>query len=476
MKKILFSTLIVLLSLVSSFAQSNVTIMFQCQTTDGTYQHPDSVTVENITRHWTETLYYPDTVYTLLVGTDVTVHLREIGMQVMPNPFDGTTRVNIQSEKSEQLVMRIVDMNGRLCAEYSGALQEGGNLFTVSLAVPHIYVLTVRTSTGTRSLKMENVGRAGADRIAYEGCMSSLLPIMQLKSSSSHEFQLGDEMRYQAFASSRVSYATDRKQTADEQIPLLFDMHGVACNGAPTVRDYDGNVYNTVQIGSQCWMKENLRTTHYANGEYIALSAETPSFDVAYRYIPLGQHMIGAEYVADSNVSTYGFLYNWKAVMHNSTPSETNPSGVQGICPSGWHVPSSSELSLLLENAYSYVEDLPSAYFYTAYPLAATFGWDTNFIDDTYDRKCYKDCNLSGFSLLPAGAFYNPAYGSDAVYHYVYDMHWNAFLWSSTEAGTHKSPYLSLTLYPFDNFDQPCYAHIEDIQKSYGFSVRCLKD
>ena len=41
---------------------------------------------------------------------------------------------------------------------------------------------------------------------------------------------------------------------------------GQPCPDAPTVTDYDGNVYNTVQIGNQCWMKEDLRTTHYANG------------------------------------------------------------------------------------------------------------------------------------------------------------------------------------------------------------------
>ena len=39
-----------------------------------------------------------------------------------------------------------------------------------------------------------------------------------------------------------------------------------ACPGLSTVTDYDGNVYNTVKIGTQCWMKQNLRTKHYANG------------------------------------------------------------------------------------------------------------------------------------------------------------------------------------------------------------------
>ncbi|MBR4535035.1 MAG: hypothetical protein IKO62_00075 [Bacteroidales bacterium] len=104
-------------------------------------------------------------------------------------------------------------------------------------------------------------------------------------------------------------------------------------NCPSTVTDYDGNIYYTVQIGSQCWMKQNLRTTHYANGASIALGSST-STTTAYRYYPNNN---------SSNVSTYGYLYNWPAVMHGASSSSSNPSGVQCICPNGWHVPSDAE-------------------------------------------------------------------------------------------------------------------------------------
>lgn len=105
------------------------------------------------------------------------------------------------------------------------------------------------------------------------------------------------------------------------------------CPGNPTVTDYDGNVYNTVQIGNQCWMKENLKTNHYSDGTSISLGTAT-STSIAYRYYPNNN---------SANIDDYGYLYNWKAVRRNSTSSDSNPSNVQGVCPTGWHVPSRSE-------------------------------------------------------------------------------------------------------------------------------------
>ena len=96
----------------------------------------------------------------------------------------------------------------------------------------------------------------------------------------------------------------------------------------------DGNTYNTVLIGTQCWMKENLRTKKYANGTTISQGSLSSSSSTAYWYFPNND---------SSNMSTYGLLYNWKAVMQNSSSSSANPSGVQGVCPNGWHVPSDAE-------------------------------------------------------------------------------------------------------------------------------------
>ena len=82
-------------------------------------------------------------------------------------------------------------------------------------------------------------------------------------------------------------------------------------------------------------MKQNLRTTHYADGTEIALGNTSSDFNSPFRYAP------GSE--SAEVLNAYGYLYNWAAAMHGGTSSSANPSGVQGVCPDGWHVPSYAE-------------------------------------------------------------------------------------------------------------------------------------
>ncbi len=111
------------------------------------------------------------------------------------------------------------------------------------------------------------------------------------------------------------------------------------CPGTPHVMDYDGNYYNTVQIGEQCWMRENLNVTHSPTGNNIT----------RYCY----DNIL-------SNCDVYGGLYNWITMMNGSGGSNGNPSGVQGICPNGWHIPSDAEwfeLTDYLINTYVDIQD-----------------------------------------------------------------------------------------------------------------------
>ena len=121
------------------------------------------------------------------------------------------------------------------------------------------------------------------------------------------------------------AFATNAKGTTYGN---QFDFYG-GCD-SKTVTDYDGNVYNTVLIGNQCWMKENLRTTHYADG--------WPLENSQFKY-PNNN--------AD-NVGIYGLLYNRNVAMRGVNESSSVPSGVQGICPDGWHLPSNGEWNLLI--------------------------------------------------------------------------------------------------------------------------------
>lgn len=229
---------------------------------------------------------------------------------------------------------------------------------------------------------------------------------------------------------------------------------GKPCPGAATIKDYDGNVYNTVQIGDQCWMRENLRTTSYADGTPI-LMGTTTSFNTSYRF-----------YVNDdaTTVSTYGYLYNWAAVMNGAESSETNPSGVQGICPNGWHVPSSAEWEQLMIYVYGKSEFHCSANPENiAKALADTKGWDESQESCAIGNNLKKN-NATGFSILPAGSYTGNSghYGSYAAF---------AILWSATEHSKDDT-YAYIRYFCWNDPETKWFG----FNKSCGFSVRCLRD
>jgi PKD repeat protein len=103
-------------------------------------------------------------------------------------------------------------------------------------------------------------------------------------------------------------------------------------------RDYrDGHVYRWVTIGNQVWMAENLAYLPDINPP----EDYSPTIPLNYVYDYYDYNTDEAK--ALSNYSTYGVLYNWTAAMNGSSASSANPSGVQGICPEGWHLPSDDE-------------------------------------------------------------------------------------------------------------------------------------
>ncbi len=225
---------------------------------------------------------------------------------------------------------------------------------------------------------------------------------------------------------------------------------GQSCYGTPTLTDADGNIYNTIQIGAQCWMKENLRVTQYAVGPTIPLGTST-STTSAYRYYP--------DYNS-SNVATYGYLYNWVAVMNGSISSETNPSGVQGICPTGWHVPSDAEwiqLSNYVSGQSQYICGGDSTYIAKA--IASITGWDSS-TDFCAVGNTPSTNNTTGFSALPAGDY-------DSINDDFFGGF--AYFWSATDI-------LSSTANWF-GFYKDSYSVIHSWDnKRHGYSVRCLRD
>lgn len=250
------------------------------------------------------------------------------------------------------------------------------------------------------------------------------------------------------------AYATNAMGTA-YGLDVSFTtaaIDGQSCPNAPTVTDYDGNSYNTVQIGSQCWMKQNLRTTHYADGTSIPFSTSI-SQTAAYRCNPNN---------SAGNVNTYGFLYNGVAAMKGTNTSNNNPSGIRGVCPTGWHMPSHAEWLQLTD----YVSSVPAylcgnATSNIAKALASTAGWTSSPNTCQVGNQTSSN-NSTGFTAVPAGAYYGPSVG--------YDFFNQAGIYWSTTYNSPTSRFMIMIAY---SLSSPYYYNME-IEAFQ--SVRCLRD
>ncbi|NQT26196.1 fibrobacter succinogenes major paralogous domain-containing protein [candidate division KSB1 bacterium] len=202
-----------------------------------------------------------------------------------------------------------------------------------------------------------------------------------------------------------------------------------------TVTDVDGNVYQTVKIGTQWWMAENLKVTKYRTGETIATNIN----DADWAIINIGAYCVYGR--DESNADTYGYLYNWAAV-----------SDSRNLAPTGWHVPTDAELSTL--STYLGGDSVAGGKLKSTGTIEASTGlWDDPNTGAT---------NETGFSALPGG-YRSYAEG------YFYSLGSRARFWSAYEYSSNYALYLTLRYLNSDIYWNSSY-------KQYGFSVRCVKD
>ncbi|MBE0662255.1 MAG: hypothetical protein IH597_07285 [Bacteroidales bacterium] len=217
------------------------------------------------------------------------------------------------------------------------------------------------------------------------------------------------------------------------------------CPGTPTVTDYDGNVYATVQIGDQCWMASNLNSIRNAAGNSITRKcyADNP---------------VNCEY--------YGGLYSWATVMNGASSSNSNPSGVQGICPNGWHVPGDAEWTQLTGYLISTYVDVTSSNvgnrLKSCRQLSSPLGNDCNTSDHPRwnSNATHYGTNDFGFSALPGGFDNLGSFGSLGAYGY-----W----WSAMESTSGYAWYRSI-------YSGNGNVSRNNTLKTTGHSLRCLKD
>lgn len=417
MRKITLLVALFFLSVVG-FAQTMELTFVGCDTSRR-YVKLDSVKIYNHTQGWQEVLFYPDTI--LRIQNTIGIENYEFESQFalsqnVPNPFDGKTQVSLSLREGAQVKFFIFDVNGKRVAARSFHLSAGTHLFQIELSKAQPYFLTARTSNHSSTIKMLNSGSGNGNTLSYMGCTDRGEFI--LKSDVERPVSIGDEMEYVGYATVfdtlRESIHVMKELQGSELVPIPFEISFFSCPDSYMV-DYDGNVYTVVPIGSQCWMKENLRTTRYADGTPIAYGTES-TVEVPLRLYPNGD---------SSNVGLYGYLYNWKAVMNCMPSSDRVPSNVQGVCPDHWHVPSDAEWQMLEIHAGLTTEEAASQGergIDIAVSFAGTLGWeDCGILYGNCPGNPYaQNRNSTGFSALPAGS------------HFYSWFHCAAFFWTCT--------------------------------------------
>lgn len=198
-------------------------------------------------------------------------------------------------------------------------------------------------------------------------------------------------------------------------------LEGLPCEGLP-IFNYYGEKYKTVQIGFYCWFKENLNRSVAGSWCYQDIS---------------------------SNCDVYGRLYSWDVIMNGEASSNSVPSGVQGICPPGWHIPSDAEWNNLV-NQLGGFESAGGKMKQTGLLL-----WSPPNNAAT---------NTSGFTGLPGGGR-----NEDGSYDYLGDY---GCFWTSTEWDFNTD----MAWYRWLHNSDPEVGSYYFYKQNGGFSLRCVKD
>jgi uncharacterized protein (TIGR02145 family) len=189
--------------------------------------------------------------------------------------------------------------------------------------------------------------------------------------------------------------------------------------------DIDGNVYDTVVIGTQVWMSENLRTTRLNDGTEIPLVTS----DTAWSNLKTPGYCWYGNYEAFFSLNHYGALYNYYAVSSGK------------LCPVGWHVPTTDEWYTMI--------------MFLGYDSAGGKMKETGTVNWLSPNT--GATNESGFTALPGG--YRNTYYKD-----FQKFRSSGYFWHSQVSDAMRVTYLSIDV-----------EHVT-MSRNDGLSVRCIKD
>jgi len=337
-----------------------------------------------------------------------------------PNPFNPKTRIEITLPNRANVKIEVFNMLGQSVKDViERTFSMGTNFVDLDLnGLPNGFYIARITLAENYTVIKKMMLIYGSQHLATNGGGSNI----QLNKTNNNFDTIIDSLVATSTIIGRKTFYNLPPITGD-----TLDLGNLTieryCPGTPTVT-YAGKTYNTVQISDQCWLKENLDVGTMVNG-----SQNQTDNGIKEKYC----------YDNDlANCETYGGFYQWDETMQYDTTE-----GIRGICPSGWHIPTSAEFQTLSD----------------------AVGGDGNALKAIgQGTGAGAGTNTSGFSALLAGFRYWDGYfGNLGNY---------ANFWSSTEYNTTNTTGangLGLN-------DLESGINLGGIDGGDGISVRCLKD
>ena len=333
----------------------------------------------------------------------------------------------------------IFDISGKLVSTVRQTMGAGRHNIALPQRGTGVYLYEVKSGNSEFVLK----GNAN-------GGASSGSALSSHRSASNHAAKqaMNDAVINDVIAAAKTGYLKYRMAIGNS------DTSGMVIKmiaSAGTVKDADGNVYQTVRIGNQEWMAENLRTTKYNDGSPIPNIISDTAWD-SCKYTQTGAYCYYDNTTDSDSIEKFGALYNWYAVNTGN------------LAPAGWHVPTDSEWTVLenylIANGYNY--DGTTTGNKIAKSMAAKTGWATSEVEGTIGNDLSTN-NRSGFSAFPGG--HRNFHGDGVFLNQSVGGSW----WSSTEFALSSALHHDLNC-NWENLD------LWYSSNSIGFSVRLLRD
>jgi len=435
--------LILVLGIISGSRGQNTIDLTFTAVDNAAYVQLDSIKIMNRTQGGETMIYWPDTTLSLEINpgdlllyvgyaTFSTVSIPEMNNDVssftvyqnFPNPMGDRSEISIYIPRAGKVNLMITDLQGKVVLRTDRQLDEGHHSFRFIPGGSNFYFLTTSWNGISRSVKMISAGQNDGKNCSLDYIGGD---------------KVGPELKASRQTNDFIVRQSGMLDSPEENQAYTFQFAtNIPCPGTPTV-EYEGHVYNTIQVFSQCWLKENLNV-----GTMISGTIEQSNNGIIEKYC----------YNNDPDSCTkYGGLYQWREMMQYTTQQ-----GAQGICPPGWHLPTDEEWKVLegaVDSQYGIGDNTWDDYGYRGYDagtnLKTTSGWNYNG----------NGTDLFGFSGLPGGSR-----DYDGNFDDVGDYgRW----WPSTENSSLSA------WFRFLYYNDPGVLR-SNFSKEVGFSVRCLRD